>query len=170
MITKQMPIGSGFGAAPTTNDVISEIDLHGKNALITGGYSGLGRETVRTLRSAGAEVIVPARDYERAVCLLEGIEGVEIEKMDLLDPASIDAFAGKFIASERPLHILLNSAGIMALPKLTLDKRGFEYQFATNHLGHFQLVAQLMARSSSRKRCTGHICVIYGAPILTKRI
>ena len=143
MTTKQMPIGSGFGAASTTNDVIAGIDLHGKTAIVTGGYSGLGRETVRTLRSAGAAVMVPTRDYDRAVISLEGIEGVEIEKMDLLDPASINAFAGKFLASGRPLHILVNSAGIMALPKLTLDERGFEYQFATNHLGHFQLVARL---------------------------
>ena len=63
--------------------------------------------------------------------------------MDLLDPASIDGFAETFLASGRPLHILVNSAGIMALPTLTRDSRGYECQFATNHLGHFQLVARL---------------------------
>ena len=63
--------------------------------------------------------------------------------MDLLDPASIDAFAESFLASGRPLHILVNSAGIMACP-LTRDARGYEAQFATNHLGHFQLVSRLL--------------------------
>jgi NAD(P)-dependent dehydrogenase (short-subunit alcohol dehydrogenase family) len=62
--------------------------------------------------------------------------------MDLLDPASIDAFAAGFIASGRPLDILVNSAGIMACP-LARDARGYESQFATNHLGHFQLTARL---------------------------
>jgi hypothetical protein len=52
MPTRQMPVGSGFGAASTTADVIAGIDLTGKNVIVTGGYSGLGRETVRTLRSA----------------------------------------------------------------------------------------------------------------------
>jgi NAD(P)-dependent dehydrogenase (short-subunit alcohol dehydrogenase family) len=63
--------------------------------------------------------------------------------MDLLDPASIDAFAARFLAERTPLSILVNSAGIMALPKLTLDGRGHELQFATNHLGHFQLTLGL---------------------------
>jgi NAD(P)-dependent dehydrogenase (short-subunit alcohol dehydrogenase family) len=62
--------------------------------------------------------------------------------MDLLNPASIDAFAERFLASGRPLHIVVNSAGIMACP-LARDMRGYESQFATNHLGHFQLVARL---------------------------
>ena len=64
--------------------------------------------------------------------------------MDLIDPTSIDAFANRFLASGRPLHILVNSAGVMALPALTLDSRGFEYHFATNHLGHFQLMTRLL--------------------------
>jgi NAD(P)-dependent dehydrogenase (short-subunit alcohol dehydrogenase family) len=142
MQTPQKPIGSGFGAASTTSDVIRGIDLAGKIAIVTGGYSGLGLETVRTLASAGARVIVPTRDLGRASTALAGISNVGIESMDLLAPASIDAFATKFLASGRPLHILVNSAGIMACP-LTRDARGYEAQFATNHLGHFQLVARL---------------------------
>jgi NAD(P)-dependent dehydrogenase (short-subunit alcohol dehydrogenase family) len=70
-------------------------------------------------------VIVPARDLERADNALSGIDGVEIEKMDLLDPLSIDEFADKFLASGRPLHILVNSAGIMACPP-GRDSRGYE--------------------------------------------
>jgi NAD(P)-dependent dehydrogenase (short-subunit alcohol dehydrogenase family) len=142
MRTLQEPIGSGFGAASTTADVITGIDLTGRTAIVTGGYAGLGLETTRTLASAGAKVIVPARDHQKAITALNGIEGVEIEAMDLLDPASIDAFAEKFLAAGRPLHILVNSAGIMACP-LKRDARGYETQFATNHLGHFQLVTRL---------------------------
>jgi NAD(P)-dependent dehydrogenase (short-subunit alcohol dehydrogenase family) len=141
MSTPQTPIGSGFGAASTAAEVISGQDLSGKVAIVTGGYSGIGLETARVLRSAGAEVVVPARDRDKAVHALKGLD-VEIEAMDLLDAGSIDAFAAKFIASGRPLHILVNSAGIMACP-LTHDTRGYEAQFATNHLGHFQLVARL---------------------------
>ncbi|MFZ2061758.1 MAG: oxidoreductase [Candidatus Binatus sp.] len=141
MATFQNPIGSGFGAASTAADVINGIDLSGKIAIVTGGYSGIGLETVRALRSAGARVIVPTRDREKAVRALDGID-VEIESMDLLDPASIDAFAARFLASGQPLHILVNSAGIGGAP-LTRDPRGYELHFATNHLGHFQLAARL---------------------------
>ncbi len=143
MLTLQHPIPSGFNASTTATEVIEGIDLRGKVAIVTGGYSGLGLETVRTLRRAGAEVVVPARDVARAKTALNDIEGVEVRAMDLIDPASIDAFAVGFLASNRPVHILVNSAGIMALPELTLDARGYELHFATNHLGHFQLVAGL---------------------------
>jgi NAD(P)-dependent dehydrogenase (short-subunit alcohol dehydrogenase family) len=142
MTTVQEPLHSGFDAASTAEDVIKGIDLTGKVAVVTGGYSGIGLETARVLRSAGAEVVVPARDTDRARAALKGVDGVEVESMDLLDPASIDAFAERFLASGRPLHILVNSAGIMATP-LMRDARGYEAQFATNHLGHFQLVARL---------------------------
>lgn len=139
----QHPIGSGFTAQSTTREVIQGIDLAGKTAIVTGGYAGLGLETVKTLSAAGATVIVPARNTDKAEAALRGIRNVEIEEMDLIDPGSISRFTQKFLASQRPLHILVNSAGIMALPTLTLDKRGYEYHFATNHLGHFQLTVQL---------------------------
>lgn len=142
MPTLQRPIGSGFGAASTAGDVIKGIDLSDRVAIVTGGYSGIGLETARSLRSAGAKVIVPARDHDRAATALEGLDDIEIEAMDLLDPASINALAERFLASGQPLHILVNSAGIMACP-LAPDARGYESQFATNHLGHFQLVARL---------------------------
>ena len=116
MIILQVTIESGFGAATTTDQIIRGIDLSGKNAIVTGGYSGLGRETVRVLRSAGARVIVPARDIERARKALREIPGIEIEPMDLLDPATIDAFADRFLAFGKPLHLLINNAGIMANP------------------------------------------------------
>ncbi|KPM51343.1 oxidoreductase [Frankia sp. R43] len=142
MLTRQERVNSGFGAASTAAQVIAGIDLTGRSAIVTGGCSGLGRETVRTLRAAGAEVVVPARDVPRAQRALDTIEGVQVWPMDLLDPASIDAFARRFLATGRALHLLVNSAGIMANP-LARDARGFESQFATNHLGHFQLTARL---------------------------
>jgi NAD(P)-dependent dehydrogenase (short-subunit alcohol dehydrogenase family) len=133
---------SGFSGASTAEEVIQGIDLTGKIAIVTGGYAGIGLETTRVLHAAGARVIVPARDIKKAETALRGLERVEIGGMDLADPASIDAFAKKFLASGRPLHILVNSAGIMA-PPLVRDARGHESQFATNHLGHFQLTARL---------------------------
>ncbi|TWB79900.1 NAD(P)-dependent dehydrogenase (short-subunit alcohol dehydrogenase family) [Nitrospirillum amazonense] len=142
MPVRQEPIHSGFGAASTALDVIQGIDLAGKVAIVTGGYAGIGLETVRALRSAGATVVVPARDLPKAQAALAGLDGVEIGTLDLMDPASIDAFAAAFLNSGRPLHLLINNAGIMA-HLLTRDARGYEAQFATNHLGHFQLTARL---------------------------
>ncbi len=137
----QQPVDSGFGAASTAAEVMKGIDLSGRIAIVTGGYSGIGLETARVLRSAGAQVIVPARDRERAVRALQGLD-VEVAAMDLLDPASVDAFAESFLATHGVLHILVNSAGIAGAP-LRRDSRGFESHMATNHLGHFQLTARL---------------------------
>lgn len=138
----QKPLGSGFGAASTTADVISNIDLTGKIAIVTGGNTGIGLETTKTLAAAGATVIVAARDPEKAKMNLAGIPNTEPEMIDLMDPASIDAFAEKFLASGRPLHLLINNAGIMWVP-LRRDSRGIESQLATNYLGEFQLTARL---------------------------
>ncbi|MBV8662406.1 MAG: SDR family NAD(P)-dependent oxidoreductase [Hyphomicrobiales bacterium] len=142
MLTPQAPIGSGFGAATTAAEVINGIDLTGKTIVVTGGYAGIGVETVRVLRSAGAKVIVPARDMAKAKRNLADMPDVGLETMDLLDPASIDAFAERFLAGNEKLHILVNNAGVMAAP-LTRDARGYESQFAANHLGHFQLTCRL---------------------------
>lgn len=142
MADKQTPIGSGFDAGTTAQQALAGSDLRGKTVIVTGGYSGIGLETVRVLVDAGAQVIVPARDPEKAERNLSGIIGVEHASLDLLDPISIDRFAENFLASDRALNLLINSAGIMATP-LQRDTRGFEAQFATNHLGHFQLTARL---------------------------
>jgi len=96
MVSHQQPLDSGFTAASTTGDVISGIDLSGKTAIVTGGYAGLGLETVRTLASAGATVIVPARNTEKAQAALDGIANAEIAMMDLIDPRSIEAVADRF--------------------------------------------------------------------------
>ena len=138
----QKPIGSGFNATSTTNDVIKGIDLKGKIAIVTGGGTGIGLETVKTLSKAGATIIVPARDVEKAKENLEGIANVEIEELDLIDPDSIDSFTKKFLASGRPLHLLINNAGIMFVP-LRRDANGNESQLATNYLSVFRLTSGL---------------------------
>lgn len=138
----QTPTGSGFNAVSTAEDVIKGIDLAGKIAIVTGGNTGIGLETTRVLAEAGAKVIVPARDMEKAMTNLWAIPNVEIEPMDLMDPGSIDAFAEKFLASGRPLNLLINNAGIMWVP-LRRDSRGIESQLATNYLAQFQLTARL---------------------------
>lgn len=138
----QAPIYSGFNAQSTAQDAINGIDLSGKTVIITGGYAGIGLETTKILVSAGAKIIAPARDIEKAKKNLSGIENVEIELMDLMNPESIDVFAEKFIASGKKLDLLINNAGIMWVP-LRRNKRGIESQLATNYLGQFQLTARL---------------------------
>lgn len=143
MQSKQAPIPSGFGSRTSAREAIAGKDLTGKVAIVTGGYSGLNLEATRVLAEAGATVVVPARTLDKARSALAGIPRVEIAAMDLLDPASIDAFAAAFLASGRALHILINGAGIMATP-LARDARGYESQFSANHLGHYQLAARLL--------------------------
>lgn len=138
----QQPLQSGFNARSTSTEVIKGINLTGKIAIVTGGNTGIGLETTKTLAAAGATVIVPARDVEKAKKNLQGVSNVEVEPMDLMDPASIDGFAFKFLASNRPLHILINNAGIMWVP-LRRDSRGIESQLATNYLAQFQLTSRL---------------------------
>jgi NAD(P)-dependent dehydrogenase (short-subunit alcohol dehydrogenase family) len=140
--TIQAPINSVYGFSSTAKEVIGNINLQGKTAIITGGYSGIGLETARVLAEAGAKVIVTARSIRKAQRAVDGIPNIELETLDLMDPVSINSFAERFIASKRSLHILVNSAGIMASP-LMRDARGNEAQFSTNHLGHFHLTARL---------------------------
>jgi NAD(P)-dependent dehydrogenase (short-subunit alcohol dehydrogenase family) len=122
-MTPQAPIGSGFGAASTAADVVRGIDLTGKTVVVTGGYSGIGLETVRAFRSVGAKVFVPARDMTKARDALREMRDVALDMMDLLDPASIDGFAARVLAAIGALDILVNNAGVMA-PPLTRDARG----------------------------------------------
>lgn len=138
----QRPVNSGFNAQSTAEEVISGINLSGKTAIVTGGYAGIGLETVKTLTEAGAYVIVPARDLEKAGKNLSGLNNIEIEKLDLMDPQSISNFADRFLSSGRKLDLLINNAGIMWVP-LRRDSRGIESQLATNYLGQFHLTAAL---------------------------
>ncbi|APR82790.1 Short-chain dehydrogenase/reductase SDR [Minicystis rosea] len=141
---KQHSITSGFTAASTTDDVLAGIDLAGKNVVVTGGHAGLGLEVTRALAKAGAFVTVGARDPERAARAVAGIQRVEVGQLDLLDPKSIDAFTTRWLDTQRPLHILVNNAAALPSKTRVQDARGYEAQFATNHLGHFQLTLGLL--------------------------
>ena len=132
----QRPIGSGFGHRSTAREVLAGIDLSGRNYIVTGGYSGIGLETVRALAEAGARVVVPARSPVAAREALGDLR-VEVGEMDLADLDSVRKFARYWLNTGRPLHGLVNNAGIMACP-LTRVGPGWESQFAVNHLGHFE--------------------------------
>ncbi|MEU6478775.1 SDR family NAD(P)-dependent oxidoreductase [Streptomyces sp. NPDC047017] len=140
--TPQHRIGSGFGATSTADDVLRGIDLTGRLAIVTGGYSGLGLETTRALTRAGARVVVPARRPATAREALDGVGGVEVDELDLGDLDSVRAFAERFLASGRTVDLMIGNAGIMACPETRVGP-GWEAQFATNHLGHFALVNRL---------------------------
>lgn len=142
MPTSQHPLNTGYTARTTAQEVLLGTGLTGKVAVVTGGYSGIGVETTRALSAAGATVIAPARSRAKAERNLSGIDNVEIEQLDLTDPDSVDGFAKSVVDSGRPVHMLINSAGVMMTP-LQRDSRGHEMQFSANHLGHFQLTTRL---------------------------
>ncbi|MFD4787243.1 SDR family NAD(P)-dependent oxidoreductase [Streptomyces sp. NPDC058459] len=138
----QHRIGSGFGAESTAEEVLRGIDLTGKLAVVTGGYSGLGLETTRALAAAGAQVVVPARRPDAARQALAGIDYVEVDELDLGDLDSVRGFAERFLGSGRTIDLLIGNAGIMACPETRVGP-GWEAQFATNHLGHHALAGRL---------------------------
>jgi NAD(P)-dependent dehydrogenase (short-subunit alcohol dehydrogenase family) len=140
--TPQHKIGSGFGADSTADEVLAGLDLGGRLAIVTGGYSGIGLETTRALTKAGAQVVVPARRVEAGREALAGLHGVEVDELDLGDLESVRGFAERFLASGRTVDFMIDSAGIMACPETRVGP-GWEAQFATNHLGHFALVNRL---------------------------
>jgi NAD(P)-dependent dehydrogenase (short-subunit alcohol dehydrogenase family) len=139
---------SPFDFSSTAADVISGVDLHGHRALVTGAASGIGVETARALASAGAETVIAARDLtaaQRVAADLRsstGNQAVSAMHLDLLDRTTIDRLVDEYSG---PLHILVNNAGVMAIPELRLSPEGHELQFATNHLGHFRLALGLLS-------------------------
>ncbi len=136
---EQIPLGSGFGTDTTAMEVLDGVELSGRTALVTGGYSGIGLELVRALTDAGAEVLIPARRPEEASRALAGISGVQVDQMDLADPEQVQAYAEQVVASDRSVDLVITNAGIMACPE-SRTPQGWESQFATNHLGHYALV------------------------------
>lgn len=145
-MTTQAAIDSGFNRDSSASEVIAGIDLTGKLAVVTGGYSGLGLETTRALAAAGASVLVPARrpDHARSeLAALADLPGsTEVDELDLGDLPSVKAFARRFMNSGRSIDILINNAAIMACPETRLAQ-DWEAQFATNHLGHFAMTMLL---------------------------
>ncbi len=140
----QKPVDSPFGRHSEPHEVLAGIDLKGKTVIVTGGYSGIGLETVRALAAAGASVTVPARDTEKANAALAGMPGdIRIALMDLADIASVKRFALGFASDNTALDLLINNAGVMACPEMRVGP-GWELQFGTNHMGHFALATTLL--------------------------
>ena len=136
MISKnQQKLNSGFHAKSEPKEILEGIDLSGKTAIVTGGYSGIGLETTRALAEAGANVFVPARRVDDAKKALDGIiDEANISKMDLADIGSIKEYTQEFINEIKSLSILINNAGIMACPELKTSNN-WDLQFAVNHIG-----------------------------------
>lgn len=142
-VSDQVPVQSGFHAKSTGAEVLADIDLTGKIAIVTGGYSGIGLETVRGLASKGASVIVPVRSEGKAAANLADVPGdIKMAPMDLADISSVRQFASKMNDELSHLDILINNAGIMACPEARVGP-GWESQFGVNHMGHFALAEGL---------------------------
>lgn len=148
-------ITTDFGMKSTAEEVASGIDLKGKRAIVTGGASGIGIITARTLAEHGAEVTIAARNEDAAKKVVEeiksatGNKNVYYELLDLSNRNSIKEFTQKW---NGPLHILINNAGVMAIPDLQLNENGLEMQFATNYMGHFELTLGLKDALAAAKK------------------
>ena len=145
----QKPINSGFNAKSNADEIIKDIDLTEKIAIVTGGYSGIGLDTTKGLVNAGAEVFIPAKRKDIAASNLEGVVSKDnIIDMNLGDLNSIKSFTDSFKNSNNKLDLLINNAGIMACPETRIGKN-WESQFAINHIGHFLLTKELMPLMSN---------------------
>jgi NAD(P)-dependent dehydrogenase (short-subunit alcohol dehydrogenase family) len=139
-------ITTPFSATTTAMDVVAGVDLGGKRAIVTGSASGIGVETARALAKAGADVTLAVRDVEAGAAVAEDIKNtttnqhISVGKLDLSDLTSVQAFVRAWTG---PLDMLVNNAGVMAIPERQLSAQGHELQFATNHLGHFALALGL---------------------------
>jgi NAD(P)-dependent dehydrogenase (short-subunit alcohol dehydrogenase family) len=139
-------IQTPFGFHSTAEEIVHGIELVGKRILVTGGASGIGTETTRALASVGAEVIMAVRRVDAGEKVAAQISAatdnpkVTVRHLNLADQTSVKAFVAGWSG---PLHVLINNAGIMALPQLERTPEGWEMQFATNFLGHFSLTIGL---------------------------
>ena len=140
----QRRLDSGFHANSEPVEILEGIDLHGKTAVVTGGYSGIGIETTRALVGAGARVILPVRRKDVAEQELQGsIDNDDLIEMNLAEPDSVKGFTDQFKETGLALDILINNAGVMACPEMRTPN-GWEMQFAVNQIGHFVLTTELM--------------------------
>lgn len=139
-------ITTGFGLRSTAEEVAAGIDLTGKRAIVTGGASGIGIQTAHTLAAHGAEVTIAVRNEQAGQKVAEDITAATGNKqvyaapLDLNSRESIKKFTDHWTG---PLNILINNAGVMAIPELQLSEDGWEMQFTTNHMGHFELTLGL---------------------------
>lgn len=157
----QTKLGSGFEAKSEPAQILQDINLEGKVAVVTGGYSGIGLETTRALAAAGVRVYVPVRDAAKAEASLADVKGdVQTLQMDLGDLESVQNFVAELLEKENSLDLLINNAGIMACPETRMGKN-WEAQFAVNHIGHFVLTTGLLpillAADAARVVCLSSI-------------
>jgi NAD(P)-dependent dehydrogenase (short-subunit alcohol dehydrogenase family) len=146
---------TAFGKRSTAEEVSLGIDLRGRHALVTGANTGIGLETTRVLALRGASVTLACRNTARAeaarASLLDAHPGeitpdqLDIAALDLASLESVRRSAAEWLAIGRPLHLLVNNAGIM-IPDRRETADGFEAHFGTNHLGHFLLTRLLLER------------------------
>jgi NAD(P)-dependent dehydrogenase (short-subunit alcohol dehydrogenase family) len=135
---------------PRTPIDITIPDLSGKRALVTGASDGMGLGMAGRLAAAGAEVIMPVRNQAKGEAALSKINRavpgakVSLRSLDLGSLASVEALGDTLRAEGHPIHLLINNAGVMRPPQRLTTVDGFELQLATNHLGHFALVAHLL--------------------------
>eukprot|EP01112_Ceratiomyxa_fruticulosa_P020474 TRINITY_DN697_c0_g1_i1.p1 TRINITY_DN697_c0_g1~~TRINITY_DN697_c0_g1_i1.p1 ORF type:complete len:312 (+),score=67.07 TRINITY_DN697_c0_g1_i1:155-1090(+) len=142
---------NGYSKSTHVNEVVKDANLNGKNIVITGATSGIGFEMARVLASRGANVTLTYRDRARGEKALQEVqavspnpENIRISELDLSSFASIREFSARFHEENRPIHVLVNNAGVFAADGKT--KEGFEIQFGVNHLGHFMLTNLLLDR------------------------
>jgi len=143
---------------PTALQIVDGVDLSGKMCVITGATSGLGRESARALASAGAHVVLGARNPD---ALAEAQSWIRAEvpdaatttvRLDLTSLAGVRAAATAIQQIAPAIHVLMNNAGVMFTPfGRTAD--GFEIQFGTNHLGHFELTRLLIPQLLAAGGC-----------------
>ncbi|HEX4442387.1 MAG TPA: SDR family oxidoreductase [Galbitalea sp.] len=146
---------------PQTTHFLEVPDLTGKRAVVTGANSGLGFELTRRLAMAGAEVTLAVRNRDKGEAAIASIIAdlpdarLELGDLDLGSLASVAVFASNQARADRPLHILINNAGVMMPPKRLTTDDEFELQFGGNYLGHFALTAQLLPLLRAAK--TSHV-------------
>lgn len=151
---------SGFSGSSTAEEVTHGIDATGLTAIVTGASSGIGAETTRVLALRGVHVVMGVRNMDAGKEVKDKIvqelpaAKVDAMELDLSSMASVRKFASEYKASNRPLNLLINNAGVMATP-FTLSKDNIELQFATNHLGHFLLTHLLLDTMKKTSRESG---------------
>ncbi|PPS88882.1 SDR family oxidoreductase [Streptomyces sp. MH60] len=151
---------------PRTDFDITVPDLTGRRAVVTGASDGLGLGIATRLAAAGAEVLLPVRNPRKGEAALDAIRArvpgaeVSLRTLDLSSLTSVAALGDTLLAEDRPIHLLVNNAGVMTPPARQTTADGFELQFGTNHLGHFALVARLLPLlRAGRARVTSQISV-----------
>ncbi|TBU29847.1 NAD(P)-binding protein [Dichomitus squalens] len=141
-------VGQAFPPKPTFS--VDQIpDLTGQVVIVTGGNTGIGKETVRALLLHDAKVYLAARSKEKADAAISDLKastGREafFMELDLADMSSVKKAARDFLSKEPELHILFNNAGVMFPPLSQITADGFDLQFGVNVLGHFYLTELLM--------------------------